>query len=122
MNCSRDPCLAMERKVKSRRLHPAKTGPACRREAQARIPAASVDRGPMVQVLLVESELRDTVPFENTMSRYMRKAVARAEVVLTLLGTLMVLVTLTNPSAIAVETALLLIGFLMIAIASFAGL
>jgi hypothetical protein len=76
----------------------------------------------MVQVLLVESELRNTVPFENTMSRYMRKAVARAEVVLTLLGTLMVLVTLTNPSAIAVETALLLIGFLMIAIASFAGL
>jgi hypothetical protein len=56
----------------------------------------------------------------------MRKAVARAEVLLTLLGTLMVLVTLTNPSAIAVETALLLIGFLigflMIAIASFAGL
>lgn len=60
------------------------------------------------------------------MSRHMRKAVARAEVLLTLLGTLMVLVTLTNPSAIAVETALLLIGFLigflMIAIASFAGL
>ncbi len=52
----------------------------------------------------------------------MRKAVTRPEAVLTFLGTLMVLVTFTHPSAIAFETAFLLIGFLMIAIASFAGL
>ena len=54
------------------------------------------------------------------MSRQTSKAVIRVEMVLILLGTLMVLVTLTNPSA--VETATLLIGVLMIAIASFAGL
>ncbi len=34
----------------------------------------------------------------------------------------MVLVMLSNPSAISIETAILLIGVLMIAIASFAGL
>ena len=41
---------------------------------------------------------------------------------LILLGTLMVLVMLSDPSAISIETAILLIGVLMIAIASFAGL
>jgi hypothetical protein len=76
----------------------------------------------MVQVLLLESQLRDTVPFENTMTRYMRKAVARSEAAFTLLSAVTVLITLTSPSGIAVETVILLIGFLMIAIASFAGL
>ncbi len=56
------------------------------------------------------------------MSRLRRESVIRVEVVLNLLGTLMVLVMLSNPSAISIETAILLIGVLMIAIASFAGL
>jgi hypothetical protein len=42
--------------------------------------------------------------------------------VLTLLGLLMVLIALTNPSATLMAAATLLIGVLMIAIASFAGL
>jgi hypothetical protein len=54
------------------------------------------------------------------MSRLTRKSVIRVEVVLILLATL--IVTLSNPTAISIETAILLVGVLMIAIASFAGL
>ena len=50
------------------------------------------------------------------------KSVFRSAVVLILLGILMVLVTLTNPSAMLMATATLLIGVVMIAIASFADL
>jgi hypothetical protein len=56
------------------------------------------------------------------MSRLTRKAVSRSAVVLILLGTFMVLVTLTKPSAFSMATATLLIAVAMIAIASFAGL
>jgi len=56
------------------------------------------------------------------MSRLTRKAVFRSAVVLIILAILMVLVTLTNPSAFGMTTATLLIGVAMIAIASFAGL
>jgi hypothetical protein len=52
----------------------------------------------------------------------MNRLFFRFAVVLILLGILMVLVTLTKPSAISMETATLLIGVVMIAIASFAGL
>ena len=62
------------------------------------------------------------VPFENNMSRLTRKAVSRFAAVLILLGTFMVLVALTNPYPISMATATLLIGVVMIAIASFAGL
>jgi hypothetical protein len=62
------------------------------------------------------------VSFENNMSRLTRKSVFRSAVVLILLGILMVLVTLTNPSAMLMATATLLIGVVMIAIASFADL
>ena len=62
------------------------------------------------------------VPFENNMSRLTRKAAFRSAVVLIILAILMVLVTLTNPSAFSMTTATLLIGVAMIAIASFAGL
>jgi hypothetical protein len=62
------------------------------------------------------------VPFEDKMSRLTRKAVSRLAVVLILLGILMVLVALTNPLAIGMATATLLIGVVMVAIASFAGL
>ena len=55
------------------------------------------------------------------MSRLTRKSVFRSAVVLILLGILMVLVTLTNP-AMLMATATLLIGVVMIAIASFADL
>jgi len=61
------------------------------------------------------------VSFENNMSRLTRKSVFRSAVVLILLGILMVLVTLTNP-AMLMATATLLIGVVMIAIASFADL
>ena len=60
--------------------------------------------------------------FENNMNRLTSKVVFRSAAVLILLGALMVLVMLTSPSAISMETATLLIGVLMIAIASFAGL
>ncbi len=60
--------------------------------------------------------------FESNMNRLTSKAVFHFAVVLILLGALMVLVMLTSPSAISMETATLLIGVLMIAIASFAGL
>ena len=56
------------------------------------------------------------------MSRLTRKSVFRSAVVLILFGILMVLVTLTNPSAMLIATATLLIGVVMIAIASFADL
>jgi hypothetical protein len=56
------------------------------------------------------------------MGRLMRKSVFRSAVVLFLLGILMVLLTLTNPSAMQMAAATLLIGVLMIAIASFGGL
>ncbi len=56
------------------------------------------------------------------MSRLTSKAVFRSAVVLIILGILMVLVTLTKPSAFSMATATLLIGVAMIAIASFAGL
>jgi len=56
------------------------------------------------------------------MNRLTSKAVFHFAVVLSLLGAVMVLVMLTSPSAISMETATLLIGVLMIAIASFAGL
>ena len=42
--------------------------------------------------------------------------------ILLLFGTFMALITLTNPGAISLAMATLLIGVLMIAIASFAGL
>ena len=51
------------------------------------------------------------------MSRLTRKAVFRSAVVLIILGILMVLVTLTKPSAFSMTTATLLIGVAMIAIA-----
>ena len=63
-----------------------------------------------------------SVPFENNMSRLTSKAVFRSAVILILLGLLMVLVVLTNPVAVSMATATLLIGVVMIAIASFAGL
>ena len=66
--------------------------------------------------------LRHSVRFENNMSRLTRNVVFRFAVALILLGIFMVLVQLTNPSAISMATATLLIGVLMIAIASFAGL
>ena len=47
------------------------------------------------------------------MSRLTRKSVFRSAVVLILLGILMVLVTLTNPSAMLMATATLLIGVVM---------
>ena len=56
------------------------------------------------------------------MSRLTRKAVFRSAVVLIILGVLMVLVTLTKPSAFSMTTATLLIGVAMLAIASFADL
>jgi len=56
------------------------------------------------------------------MSRLTSKAVLRCAVIIILLGILMVLVALTNPFAISMATATLLIGVLMIALASFAGL
>jgi hypothetical protein len=56
------------------------------------------------------------------MSRLTSKAVFRSAVILILLGVLMVLVALTNPLAVSMATATLLIGVVMIAIASFAGL
>jgi hypothetical protein len=60
--------------------------------------------------------------FENNMNRLTSKAVFHFAAVLILLGAVMVLVMLTSPSVISMETATLLIGVLMIAIASFAGL
>ena len=62
------------------------------------------------------------VPFENNMSRLTSKVVFRSAVILILLGILAVLVMLTNPYAISIATATLLVGIGMIAIASFAGL
>ena len=62
------------------------------------------------------------VPFENIMSRLTSNVVFRSAVILILLGVLMALVALTNPVAISMATATLLIGVVMIAIASFAGL
>ena len=56
------------------------------------------------------------------MSPPTRKSVFRSAVVLIFLGILMVLVTRTNPSAMLIATATLLIGIVMIAIASFADL
>jgi hypothetical protein len=56
------------------------------------------------------------------MSRLTRKSVFRSAVVLILLGILMVLVALANPSAMLMATATLLIGIVMIALASFADL
>jgi hypothetical protein len=66
--------------------------------------------------------LSHNVPIENDMSRLTSKAVFRSAVILILLGVLMVLVALTNPLAVSMATATLLIGVAMIAIASFAGL
>jgi hypothetical protein len=62
------------------------------------------------------------VPFENNMSRLTSKVVFRSAVILILLGVLMALVVLTNPVAISMATATFMIGVVMIAIASFAGL
>ncbi len=56
------------------------------------------------------------------MIRLTSKAVFRFAVVLILLGIFMVLVTLANRYAVSMATATLLIGVLMIAIASFADL
>jgi hypothetical protein len=56
------------------------------------------------------------------MSRLTSKAVFRSAVVLILVGVFMALVALTNPAAVSMATAILLIGVGMIAIASFAGL
>ena len=56
------------------------------------------------------------------MSRPTRKSVFRSAAVLILLGILMVLVTLTNPSAMLMAAATLLIGVVVFAIASFADL
>ena len=70
----------------------------------------------------VRTQLHHCVPFENNMSRLTSKAVLRCAVIIILLGILMVLVALTNPFAISMATATLLIGVLMIALASFAGL
>ncbi len=56
------------------------------------------------------------------MSRLVNKVFARSAVILVLLGVLMALIALTNPVAISMSTATLLIGVVMIAIASFAGL
>jgi len=56
------------------------------------------------------------------MSQLTRKAASRFAMVLTLLGTFVVLVTLTHPSANSMAGATLLIGVTMIAVASFAGL
>jgi hypothetical protein len=76
----------------------------------------------VAQLLPSRDMLRHSVPFENNMSRLTRKSVFRSAVVLVLLGILMGLVTLTNPSAMLMATATLLIGVVMIAIASFADL
>jgi uncharacterized membrane protein HdeD (DUF308 family) len=62
------------------------------------------------------------VPFENNMSQLTSKAVLRSAVVIILIGILTDLVALTNPSASAMATVMLLLGVVMIAIASFAGL
>jgi hypothetical protein len=56
------------------------------------------------------------------LSRLTSKAVLRSAVILNLLGLLVVLGALTNPVAISMATATLVIGVAMIAIASFAGL
>ena len=56
------------------------------------------------------------------MSRLTGKVVFRSAVILILLGVLMALVALTNPVAISMATATFMIGVVMIAIASFAGL
>jgi hypothetical protein len=56
------------------------------------------------------------------MSRLTRKSVVPSAAVLVLAGILMVLLTLTNPSAMLMATATLLIGIVMIALASFADL
>jgi hypothetical protein len=56
------------------------------------------------------------------MSRLSRNSVSRSATVLAALGAFMVLVVLTNPPAILMATATLLIGVVIIAIASFAGL
>jgi hypothetical protein len=56
------------------------------------------------------------------LSRLTSKAVFRSAVILILLGPLVVLGALTNPVAISMATATLLIGVVMIAVASFAGL
>ena len=56
------------------------------------------------------------------MSRLTSKVVFRSAVILILLGVLPVLVMLTNPYAISMSTATLLVGIVMIAIGSFAGL
>lgn len=56
------------------------------------------------------------------MSRLTSKAVFRSALILILLGILTVLVALTKPLAISMAAATLLVGVVMIAIASFAGL
>ena len=56
------------------------------------------------------------------MSRLTRKSVSRSASVLAVIGTFMVLATLANPSATLMAGATLLVGVVMIAIASFAGL
>ena len=58
----------------------------------------------------------------TNMSRLIRKSVSRSASVLAVLGTFMVLITLTNPSATPMAAALLLVGVILIAIATFAGL
>jgi hypothetical protein len=50
------------------------------------------------------------------------KSVFRSALVLILLGLLMVLAALTNPSATLMAAGMLFVGVAMIAIASFAGL
>jgi hypothetical protein len=56
------------------------------------------------------------------MRRLTGKVVFRSAVILILLGILIVLLALTNPLAVSMATATLLIGVVMIAIASFARL
>ncbi len=56
------------------------------------------------------------------MSHLTRKSVLRSASTLTVLGALIVVVSMTNPSATIMATATLLVGLAMIAIASFAGL
>jgi hypothetical protein len=51
-----------------------------------------------------------------------RKSFFRSAVVLILLGLLMTVAALTNPAAIGMATAVLMVGLALIAIASFAGL
>jgi hypothetical protein len=77
-----------------------------------------IDGPPLARELAAQRR----APFEDNMSRLTSKSVLRSASVLAVLGALMVLVALTNPSATSMATAMFLVGLGMIAIASFAGL